>query len=159
MTEMLEHPAVIGLLIGVTRKMIDSAIAFEVAANEARNYSYYAVLEQRAGERKLVATNLQHLLRSLGQRSPLRGTVMALVRRIIGRIVHRLFANEAIIIGLFNRAEAKSIASFDELLRHPDISEPTRMAIEREYTCVRDGYILFQELEAELMNSKLGSHW
>jgi hypothetical protein len=33
------------------------------------------------------------------------------------------------------------------------------MAIEREYTCVRDGYILFQELEAELMNRKLGSHW
>lgn len=159
MTEMREHAAVIDLLIGLTRKMIDSAIAFEVAASEARNFSYYAILEQRASERKLVATNFQKLLRSLGHRPPLRGTLMALVRRIIGRILHRLFSNEAIIIGLFNRAEEKSVALFNELLKHPDISEPIRVVIERDYTCVRDGYVLFQELEAELMSHKLGQHW
>jgi uncharacterized protein (TIGR02284 family) len=159
MAEQREHPAVIGLLIGVTRKMIDSAIAFEVAASEARNFSYYAVLEQRASERRLVATRFQSLLRSLGHRPPLRGTFMALARRVIGRILHRLFANEAIIIGLFNRAEEKSVASFEELLNHRDISERTRAVIEHEYKSVSDGYIMFQELEAELTHRNLGGDW
>ena len=84
---------------------------------------------------------------------------MGLVRRIIGRIVHRMFANEAIIIELFNRAEERSMASFEELLEHPHISAATKMVVEQEYRSVCDGYLEFQKLAAELMGYRPGRHW
>jgi len=153
-----ESRAVISLLTQVTRRVIDSTIAFDVAANDARAFSYYVVLEHRAGERKLIATRLQQLIRSLGQRPPLLGTLAGVVRRVIGQILHRLFTNEAIIVELFNRAERKTMAKFEQLLNHPHISAETRAAVEQEFRCMHDGYLEFQKLAAELRQRR-GRGW
>jgi len=147
---MARRSRTVKLLCRLTIKLLDSAAACSMAANDARGFEFYTIFERRAVERKDAARHLQRLLTSLRCRPPLQGSLLGAIECFVAHHIHRSTAAELTILKLFDWQEVHIVSLFEQLMNEARLSADVEDVLEYEYKRVSEGYAALKALEWRL---------
>ncbi len=135
-------------LNGLIATTLDSIDGYTTAASDSESGRFAQIFNDRARERRQVVTLLQAEVARLGGNPEDDGTLLA--------GAHRAFLNlkaavtgkdDKAIINEVERGEDHIKAKYEDALGDPDLSPPTKMAIDEAYTSVRDGHDQMRDLK------------
>ena len=138
---MSQHDHDISTLNGLIATTIDSADGYAEAAKEAHGSRFETLFSQRAGERRTMASTLQHEVTVLGGEAETTGSVLA--------GAHRLFLNlksavtnhdEKMIINEVEAGKDLIKAKYEDAVLDRELSPQVKAIIEQAYRSVLEGH-------------------
>jgi uncharacterized protein (TIGR02284 family) len=147
---MATHAGTVKLLNRLTVKLLDSAQAYSMAANDASEFAFYAAFKRRAAERTAAARRFQRVLASQRRRQPLTGSLLGIIELFIAHLIHRSTTAELTVIKLFDWQESRVTRLFEKLRTHTDLPTEVRAVVDSEYKRVSDGYAALKALKQHI---------
>ena len=145
----------IKILNGLIETTIDSAEGYGEAAKDAHNTRYAAAFQQRAAERRQVATRLQQQVSSLGGKPEDDGTVLAKVHRMFVELRAKIGSKDDVaIVDEVERGEDHIKAKYEDALKDNDVTAGTRSLINEAYVSVKSGHDQMRDLKHALHGAK-----
>jgi len=129
---------------------LDSVDGYAEAAKDSDNPRYRNLFEQRASERRRVATDLQSQVRALGGNPEEEGSILAAGHRVFVSIRDSLSKGDESVVDEVERGEDHIKAKFEKAIRDGDLSTPVRSTIEQAYGSVRSGHDQMRDLKHSL---------
>ena len=141
----------IKILNGLIETTIDSAEGYGEAAKDAENTRYAALFQQRAAERRQVASRLQQQVASLGGKPEDDGTVLAKAHRMFVELRSKMSSkDDTAIVDEVERGEDHIKHKYEDALKDSDVSAGTRSAITEAYASVKSGHDQMRDLKHAL---------
>ena len=128
---------VLNSLIATT---IDSAEGYAEAANQIKNPQICGSFLRWSEDRQLVVELLKTQVSSLGGDPEINGTVLASVHRLFTKLREVLNSGDTAVINAVECGEDRIKCKYEEALKDPDISSPSRRSIERAFVSVLTGH-------------------
>ncbi len=147
-TIMADHDHDISTLNGLIETTLDSVDGYTEAAKDAENARFVGLFNDRAAERRQVATALQQQVRTLGGTPDDDGTVLAGAHRIFLNLKAAVTGrDDKAIVNEVERGEDHIKAKFEKALADGDLSPATKQAIQDAYTSVRQGHDQMRDIK------------
>jgi uncharacterized protein (TIGR02284 family) len=147
-----EHEHDIKVLNTLIETTLDSVDGYAEAAKDADNPRYRNLFEQRASERRRVASELQSQVRTLGGKPEDEGSILAAGHRVFVSIRDSLSKGDKSVVEEVERGEDHIKAKFEKAIEDDDLSTPVRSAIKQAYGSVRTGHDQMRDLKHSLEN-------
>ncbi|KQM63490.1 hypothetical protein ASE75_12755 [Sphingomonas sp. Leaf17] len=145
---MADHDHDISTLNGLIETTLDSVDGYTEAAKDAENARFVGLFNDRAAERRQVATTLQQEVRSLGGTPDDDGTVLAGAHRIFLNLKAAVTGrDDKAIVNEVERGEDHIKAKFEKALADTDLTPATRQAIQDAYTSVKQGHDQMRDIK------------
>ena len=145
---MADHDHDISTLNGLIETTLDSVDGYSEAAKDADNARFVGLFNDRAGERRHVATALQQQVRALGGTPEDDGTVLAGAHRVFLDLKAKVTGrDDKAIVNEVERGEDHIKAKFEKALADGDLSLATKQAIETAYTSVKQGHDQMRDIK------------
>ncbi|MGR4866192.1 ferritin-like domain-containing protein [Caulobacter sp. LARHSG274] len=132
-----EHIKLVNSLVETT---IDSADGYAEAAKDASAVRYKTLFQQRAQERRSIASELQDEVRRLGGEPKDDGTILAAAHRTFVNLKDAVTKGDEAVIDEVESGEDFIKAKFEKALKDTDVDTRTRAVIERAWTSVKSGH-------------------
>jgi uncharacterized protein (TIGR02284 family) len=140
----------IKILNGLIETTIDSAEGYTEAARDAENTRYAAIFQQRAGERRQVATRLQQQVSALGGKPEDEGTILASAHRMFVNLRKSMSSGDTAIVDEVERGEDHIKHKFEDALKDDEVSPTTRTLVTETFTSVKAGHDQMRDLKKAL---------
>jgi len=137
----------IRLINGLVETTIDSADGYEEAAKDVEGVRYKTLFQQRAQERRSVASDLQDEVRRLGGEAKDDGTILAAAHRAFVNLKDSLTKGDEAVINEVEAGEDHIKHRFEKALGDTDVDAPTRAAIEKAWTSVKSGHDQMRDIK------------
>jgi uncharacterized protein (TIGR02284 family) len=118
---------------------IDSADGYAEAAKETDSTRFGLTFQERANERRLVASRLQQQVEALGGTPEEGGSALASAHRLFTNL-RKSLGNENAVIDEVERGEDHIKHKFEDALEDSDVSPPTHALIAEAYRSVSSGH-------------------
>jgi len=132
-----DHVKLVNSLVETT---IDSADGYEEAAKHAEGARYKTLFQQRAQERRSIASELQEEVRRLGGKAKDHGGVLAAAHRTFLNLKDAVIKGDEAVINEVESGEDFIKAKFEKALKDTDVEPRTRAVIEKAWTSVKSGH-------------------
>ncbi|HEV2539884.1 MAG TPA: PA2169 family four-helix-bundle protein [Frateuria sp.] len=132
------HNHDIRVLNDLIETTIDSADGYAEAARETQSTRFGITFQERATERRLVASRLQQQVEALGGTPEEEGSALASAHRLFTNLRKSLHDDRAVIDEV-ERGEDHIKHKFEDALEDEDVSPPTHALIADAYRSVRSG--------------------
>jgi uncharacterized protein (TIGR02284 family) len=132
-----DHIKLVNSLVETT---IDSADGYAEAAKDASAARYKTLFQQRAQERRSVASELQDEVRRLGGEPKDDGTILAAAHRTFVNLKDAVTKGDEAVINEVESGEDFIKAKFEKALKDTDVDTRTRAVIEKAWTSVKSGH-------------------
>jgi len=139
-----DHIKLINSLVETT---IDSADGYAEAAKDADSARYKTLFQQRAQERRSVASDLQDEVRRLGGEPKDDGTILAAAHRAFVNLRDALSKGDEAVINEVESGEDFIKAKYEKALQDNDVDAQTRAAIEKAWTSVKSGHDQMRDIK------------
>ena len=137
----MNHEHDVDILNSLVETTLDSADGYAEAAKDARSDSLTSLFQDRASERRQVASTLQQRVRLLGGEPEDEGTLLASAHRMFVNLRTSLTANDnKAVVEEVERGEDHIKSKFEDAMKDEDLSPDTRSVIIDVYTSVRNGH-------------------
>lgn len=133
------HNHDIRVLNDLIETTIDSADGYAEAARETQSTRFGITFQERATERRLVASRLQQQVEALGGTPEEGGSALASAHRLFANLRKSLHDDGAVIEEV-ERGEGHIRHKFEDALEDDDVSPPTHALIADAYRSVRSGH-------------------
>lgn len=133
------HNHDIRVLNDLIETTIDSADGYAEAAKETQSPRFTLTFQERAEERRRVASRLQQHVEALGGTPEDEGSVLASAHRMFTNLRKSLH-DETAVIDEVERGEGHIRHKFEDALEDEDVSPPTHALIADAYRSVRSGH-------------------
>ncbi|HEV2622457.1 MAG TPA: PA2169 family four-helix-bundle protein [Frateuria sp.] len=133
------HNHDIRVLNDLIETTIDSADGYAEAARETQNIRFGITFQERATERRLVASRLQQRVEALGGMPEEEGSALASAHRLFANLRKSLHDDRAVMDEV-DRGEDHVAHQFEDALEDEDVSPPTHALIADAYRSVRSGH-------------------
>ena len=137
----------IKLVNGLVETTIDSADGYEEAAKHAEGARYRTLFQQRAQERRSIASELRDEVRRLGGEAKDDGTALAAAHRAFINLKDSLTKGDEAVINEVESGEDFIKAKFEKALDDTDVDAQTRAVIERAWTSVKSGHDQMRDIK------------
>lgn len=145
---MADHDHDISTLNGLIETTLDSVDGYSEAAKDADNARFVGLFNDRAGERRHVATALQQQVRALGGTPEDDGTILAGAHRVFLDLKAKVTGrDDKAIVNEVERGEDHIKAKFEKALADGDLSVATKQAIQDAYTSVKQGHDQMRDIK------------
>lgn len=145
---MADHDHDISTLNGLIETTLDSVDGYTEAAKDAENARFVGLFNDRAGERRQVATALQQQVRALGGTPDDDGTVLAGAHRIFLNLKAAVTGrDDKAIVNEVERGEDHIKAKFEKALADTDLTPATKQVIQDGYTSVKQGHDQMRDIK------------
>lgn len=142
----------IKLVNGLVETTIDSADGYHEAAKDADGQRYKMLFEQRAQERRTIATELQDEVRRLGGDPKDDGTILAAAHRAFVNLRDSLSKGDQAVINEVESGEDFIKAKYEKALQDNDVDVQTRAVIEKAWTSVKSGHDQMRDIKHTLQH-------
>ncbi|TCS13661.1 PA2169 family four-helix-bundle protein [Caulobacter sp. BK020] len=139
-----DHIKLVNSLVETT---IDSADGYAEAAKDAEGARYKTLFEQRAQERRTIASELQDEVRRLGGEAKDDGTILAAAHRAFLNLKDAVTKGDEAVVNEVESGEDYIKAKFEKALQDTDVEPQTRAAIERAWTSVKSGHDQMRDIK------------
>ncbi|KRA59829.1 hypothetical protein ASD79_09820 [Caulobacter sp. Root655] len=139
-----DHIRLVNDLVETT---IDSADAYEEAAKDVEGARYKTLFQQRAQERRSIASDLQDEVRRLGGEARDHGAVLAAAHRAFINLKNALAKGDETLINEVEASEDHIKHRFEKALGDTDVDTQTRAAIEKAWTSVKSGHDQMRDIK------------
>ena len=137
----MNHEHDVDILNSLVETTLDSADGYAEAAKDAKSDSLTSLFQDRASERRQVASTLQQRVRLLGGEPEDEGTLLASAHRMFVNLRTSLTANDnKAVVEEVERGEDHIKSKFEDAMKDEDLSPDTRSVIIDVYTSVRNGH-------------------
>lgn len=140
----------IKLVNGLVETTIDSADGYAEAAKDADSRRYKTLFEQRAQERRTIATELQDEVRRLGGEPKDDGTILAAAHRVFVNLRDSLSKGDEAVINEVESGEDFIKAKYEKAMQGTDVDAHTRAVIEKAWTSVKSGHDQMRDIKQML---------
>ena len=137
----------IKLVNGLVETTLDSAAGYAEAAKDADSNRYKTLFDQRAQERRTVATELQDEVRRLGGEPKDDGTILAAAHRVFVNLRDSLSKGDEAVINEVESGEDFIKARFEKAMLDTDVDAHTRAVIEKAWTSVKSGHDQMRDIK------------
>lgn len=145
----------IKVLNGLIETTIDSAEGYGEAAKDAENTRYASLFQQRAAERRQVATRLQQQVSALGGKPEDDGTVLAKAHRMFVELRSKMSSkDDTAIVDEVERGEDHIKHKYEDAQKDTDVSPATKAVINEAYVSVKSGHDQMRDLKHALHGNK-----
>jgi uncharacterized protein (TIGR02284 family) len=141
------HTHDIKVLNDLIMTTLDSADGYTEAAKEAKNPTFKNLFSQWADERRLVASELQQQVRSLGGKPEDDGSLLAAAHRAFLSVRDSMSKGDKSVVEEVERGEDFIKNKFEEALDDDDLSETVRPLLGRAYDSVIEGHAQARDLK------------
>jgi uncharacterized protein (TIGR02284 family) len=142
-----DHIKLVNSLVETT---IDSADGYAEAAKDADGDRYKTLFQQRAQERRTVASDLQTEVRRLGGEPKDDGTILAAAHRVFVNLKDSLTKGDEAVVNEVEAGEDHIKHKFEKALQDNDVAPQTRAAIEKAWTSVKSGHDQMRDIKLAL---------
>jgi uncharacterized protein (TIGR02284 family) len=142
-----DHIKLVNSLVETT---IDSADGYEEAAKHAEGARYKTLFQQRAQERRSIASELQDEVRRLGGEAKDHGAILAAAHRAFVNLKDSLTKGDEAVINEVEAGEDHIKHKFEKALRDTDVAPQTRAAIEKAWISVKSGHDQMRDIKTML---------
>lgn len=132
-----DHVKLVNSLVETT---IDSADGYEEAAKHAEGARYKTLFQQRAQERRSIASELQDEVRRLGGAPKDHGSILGAAHRTFVNLKDAVTKGDEAVIDEVESGEDFIKAKFAKALKDTDVDAQTRAVIERAWISVKSGH-------------------
>ena len=132
-----DHIKLVNSLVETT---IDSADGYGEAAKHAEGARYKTLFQQRAQERRSIASELQDEVRRLGGEPKDHGTILGAAHRTFVNLKDAVIKGDEAVINEVESGEDFIKAKFQKALKDTDVDAPTRAVIEKAWISVKSGH-------------------
>ena len=127
---------------------IDSADGYAEAAKESQSSRFASTFQERASERRQVASRLQQQVRALNGKVEDDGTVLAAAHRAFMKLRESVSkGSDKAVIDEVERGEDHIKAKFEDALKDNGITPATQAVINAAYGSVRSGHDQMRNLK------------
>lgn len=127
---------------------LDSVEGYTEAASDSESGRFGSLFTARAGERRVVATNLQAEVTRLGGEPSQGGTALGGVHRMFLNLKAAVTGQDAqAIVNEVEAGEDHIKAKYEDALKDAELSQPVRAAIEAGYKSVREGHDQMRDIK------------
>ena len=142
-----DHIKLVNSLVETT---IDSADGYAEAAKDADGDRYKTLFQQRAQERRTVASDLQSEVRRLGGEPKDDGTILAAAHRVFVNLRDSLSKGDEAVINEVESGEDFIKGKYEKALGDTDVDAQTRAVIEKAWTSVKSGHDQMRDIKQML---------
>jgi uncharacterized protein (TIGR02284 family) len=132
-----DHIKLVNSLVETT---IDSADGYEEAAKHAEGARYKTLFQQRAQERRSIASELQDEVRRLGGEAKDHGTILGAAHRTFVNLKDAVTKGDEAVIDEVESGEDFIKAKFEKALKDTGVDAQTHAVIERAWTSVKSAH-------------------
>ncbi|MBU4434612.1 MAG: PA2169 family four-helix-bundle protein [Alphaproteobacteria bacterium] len=137
----------IKLINGLVETTIDSADGYATAAKDAEGQRFKTLFEQRAQERRTIATELQDEVRRLGGEPKDDGTILAAAHRAFVNLRDSLSKGDEAVISEVESGEDFIKGKYEKAMKDTDVDAATRAVIEKAWTSVKSGHDQMRDIK------------
>lgn len=139
-----DHIKLVNNLVETT---IDSAHGYAEAAKDAESARYKTLFEDRAQERRTVATALQDEVRRLGGEPRDDGSILAAAHRVFVNLRDSLSKGDDAVINEVESGEDFIKSRYEKAMKDTDVDIHTRAVIEKAWASVKSGHDQMRDIK------------
>ncbi|MBO9560835.1 MAG: PA2169 family four-helix-bundle protein [Caulobacter sp.] len=139
-----DHIKLVNSLVETT---IDSADGYAEAAKDAEGARYKTLFQQRAQERRSIASELQDEVRRLGGEAKDDGTILAAAHRAFLNLKDAVTKGDEAVVNEVEAGEDFIKGKFEKALQDTDVQPQTRAVIEKAWTSVKSGHDQMRDIK------------